>query len=83
MTRNFFRRVEALYPVYDPELKARIIDEIIGSELKDNVDARVLQPDGTYIPVVRKEGEESFSEQRHFMSAAQKRAAAQLEVISV
>jgi polyphosphate kinase len=83
MTRNFFRRVEALYPVHDPELKARIINEILGSEMKDNVDARMLQPDGTYIPVVRKEGDESFSAQRFFMAAAQKNAAAQLEVISV
>ncbi len=82
MTRNFFRRVEALFPVYAPELRDRILQEILPSELKDNVDARELQPDGTYTPPVRKDGEKDFSAQRHFMAAAQKRAAAQLEVVT-
>ncbi|WP_438483099.1 polyphosphate kinase 1 [Oleiharenicola lentus] len=81
MTRNFFRRVEALYPVYDTALKTRIISEILGAEFKDNLDAQELQPDGTYLPPARKEGEEPFSSQRFFMAAAQKRAAAQLEVV--
>ena len=82
MTRNFFRRVEALYPVYDQRLRDRILNEILPSELKDNVDARELQPDGTYVPPARKEGEEAFSAQRFFMAAAEKRAAEQLEVVT-
>ena len=81
MTRNFFRRVEALYPVYAPDLRDRILKDILPAELKDNEDARELQPDGCYIPHVRKEGEESFSAQKYFMAAAQKRAAEQIEVV--
>ena len=82
MTRNFFRRVEALYPVYAPDLRDRIIKDILPAELKDNEDARELQSNGCYIPHVRKEGEESFSAQKYFMAAAQKRAAEQIEVVS-
>jgi polyphosphate kinase len=82
MTRNFFRRVEALYPIYDPRLRDRILQEILPSELKDNVDARELQPDGTYVLPARKDGEEAFSAQKFFMAAAEKRAAEQLEVVT-
>lgn len=42
MTRNFFRRVEALFPIYDPELRRRVIGDILPAELRDNVDARRL-----------------------------------------
>ena len=82
MTRNFFRRVELLYPVYDPRLRDRILNEILPMELKDNVDARELQPDETYIPPVRKEGEEPFSAQKYFMAAAEQRAVEQIEVLT-
>jgi polyphosphate kinase len=80
MTRNFFRRVEALFPITVPALRDRVLNEILPSELKDNVDARALQPDGTYAAPVRKDGEEPFSAQKNFMATAEKRAAAQLEV---
>jgi polyphosphate kinase len=50
MPRNFHRRVEVMAPVEDPALRARLLDEVLGLGLKDNVKARVLQPDGTYAP---------------------------------
>jgi polyphosphate kinase len=80
MTRNFFRRVETLFPIYDPRLRNRILQEILPSELRDNVDARELQPDGTYVPPARPEGTEAYSAQKAFMAAAEKRATEQLEV---
>jgi len=82
MTRNFFRRVEALFPVYAPDLRDRIINDILPVELRDNEDARELQPNATYVAPARKEGEVSFSAQKFFMAAAQKRAAEQIEVVS-
>jgi polyphosphate kinase len=82
MTRNFFRRVEALFPVYVPELRDRILKDLLPAELRDNVDARVLQPDGTYVLPVRKEGEAAFAAQKYFMESARKRAAEQIEVVS-
>jgi polyphosphate kinase len=50
MPRNFHRRVEVMAPVEDPTLKLRLLDEVMGMGLKDNVKARQLQPDGTYLP---------------------------------
>jgi polyphosphate kinase len=82
MTRNFFRRVEALFPIYVPALRERVLGEILPSEFKDNVDARELQPDGTYAVPARQEGEPPFSAQNHFMAVAAQRAAAQLELVT-
>lgn len=48
MPRNLFERCEVVFPVEAPELSARLRDEILGSYLKDNVKARILQPDGSY-----------------------------------
>jgi polyphosphate kinase len=50
MPRNFHRRVEVLAPVEDPALKMRLLEEVMGLGLKDNVKARQLQPDGSYLP---------------------------------
>lgn len=50
MPRNFHRRVEVMAPVEDPALKLRLLDEVIGIGLRDNVKARQLQPDGSYLP---------------------------------
>ncbi|MEI2697662.1 MAG: hypothetical protein V9E94_04715 [Microthrixaceae bacterium] len=61
MSRNFFRRVEALFPVEEPDLRRRLIEDLLPIELRDNEDARELQsPDGTYAPVPRAPGEEPF-----------------------
>ena len=75
MPRNFFRRVETVFPIEDPELRKRIIDDILPAELRDNEDAQELQPDATYAPPARPPGEPSFSAQRYFMAAARLRAA--------
>lgn len=74
MPRNFFRRVETVFPIEDPELRRRIIEDILPMELRDNEDARELQPDGTYLPPTRAEGEESFRAQKYFMASATLRA---------
>ncbi|ACB76372.1 polyphosphate kinase 1 [Opitutus terrae] len=76
MSRNFFRRVETLFPIYDPELRQRIIDDLLPIELRDNEDARELQPDGSYRPPTRPPGEPGFCAQRYFMAAAGLRAVA-------
>jgi len=74
MPRNFFRRVEALFPIEDPELRRRIADDILPIELRDNEDARELQVNGTYSPPPRPPGEEPFRAQKYFMVAAGLRA---------
>jgi polyphosphate kinase len=48
MQRNFFSRVEVMFPVDDPDLRKRITDEILAASLNDNVNAWELRPDGTW-----------------------------------
>jgi len=48
MSRNMVRRVEVAWPVKDPVLRQRIIDECLVAYLHDGVDAWELQPDGSY-----------------------------------
>ncbi|HEY6107715.1 MAG TPA: polyphosphate kinase 1 [Gemmatimonadales bacterium] len=53
MPRNFFRRIEVMFPIEDPRLKARIVDTILPTLLGDNVKARLQRPDGSYGRVER------------------------------
>ncbi len=48
MDRNFFRRIETGFPVLDPKLKRRVINEGIKPYLKDNILSWEMQPDGAY-----------------------------------
>lgn len=48
MDRNFFRRIETCFPVLDPRLKKRVINEGIKPYLKDNSKSWEMQPDGAY-----------------------------------
>jgi polyphosphate kinase len=48
MPRNFFRRVEVMFPVEAANLKKQILEEILPAYLNDNVKARELKSDGTY-----------------------------------
>jgi polyphosphate kinase len=48
MHRNLNRRVEVLFPVDDPQLRARAIREFLKDAVADNTKIRWLQPDGTY-----------------------------------
>jgi polyphosphate kinase len=49
MPRNLDRRVETLFPVEDQELARRLRWEILETYMGDNVKARRMQPDGTYV----------------------------------
>ncbi len=51
MPRNFQRRVEVMFPIEDDGLRDRVVDEILGIALVDDVKARRLLPDGTYVRV--------------------------------
>ena len=62
MPRNFFKRAEIIYPIENIDLKSRIINEILMTYLNDNVKARLMQPDGSYIRVKPKEGQRAFTQ---------------------
>ncbi len=51
MGRNMFRRIEVAWPVRDPVLRQRVIDECLVPYLHDQQDAWQLQPDGGYVRI--------------------------------
>jgi polyphosphate kinase len=48
MDRNFFRRIEVAFPILDPKLRKRVIDESIKTCLADNTQAWEMDSDGRY-----------------------------------
>jgi polyphosphate kinase len=48
MNRNMLRRIELAWPVNDPVLRQRIIDECLVAYLHDDFGAWDMQPDGSY-----------------------------------
>jgi polyphosphate kinase len=48
MHRNLNRRIEVLFPVEDPQLRARVRVELLENAIADNTKIRWLQPDGSY-----------------------------------
>ena len=48
MTRNLSRRVEVAWPIRDPAMRQRVIDECLVPYLNDRLDAWQLMPDGQY-----------------------------------
>ena len=72
MPRNFKRRAEILYPIENKESKARIINEILMTYLSDNVKARLLLPDGSYVRLKPKEGERLVRSQSELIAIARK-----------
>jgi polyphosphate kinase len=56
MPRNFLRRIDVMVPVQDPELRRRILQEVLDLGFQDNTQAWRLQADGRY---ARLEGADS------------------------
>ncbi|MCU0967392.1 MAG: polyphosphate kinase 1 [Rubrivivax sp.] len=63
MSRNMFRRIEIAWPVRDPALRQRVIDEGLVPYLHDELDAWVLDGEGRY----RRVAEHGISAQQALM----------------
>ncbi len=72
MMRNLDRRVEVAAPILDPELKKRVIDEVLGMALNDNVKARRVLANGQSERIVRAEGEPALRGQAALLDLTQK-----------
>lgn len=48
MQRNLFHRIEICFPLLDPAIKQRVIDDGLRLYLADNCRAWLMQPDGSY-----------------------------------
>ncbi len=51
MGRNMFRRIEVAFPVRDPELRRRVLDEGLREYMADTRDAWSLRSDGEWIRI--------------------------------
>ena len=75
MTRNTLRRVEVAAPILDEGIKARVID-MFDLMLGDNVQARVMRPDGSYSRRAPAEGDRVRNTQEMLYEQAYEAAAA-------
>jgi polyphosphate kinase len=66
MPRNLDRRVEVMTPIENPKIKEFLKDEFLSAYLRDNVKARILQPDGSYERAVPDSSGEAFNSQLSF-----------------
>ena len=80
MPRNFYRRVELMFPVESEALKRRILSEIVPPYLADNVKARVLHSDGSYERLAPADGERPFRCQEELLKLAADTAAEEKKV---
>lgn len=81
MDRNLSRRVEVVFPVEPPELKNRVIHEILETTLADNAKARELRSDGTYFRVKVPEGVEAVRSQVKFLELARQQGARRESIV--
>ena len=65
MTRNLKNRVEVVAPVTETQAKRYLRDVLLDAYLTDNTQARELQPDGRYTPILT--GSEPFNSQEYFI----------------
>ncbi|MFL5380403.1 MAG: polyphosphate kinase 1 [Myxococcales bacterium] len=72
MHRNFMRRVDVAFPVEAPELKERILSEILRTMLGDTAKARVLRADGGYERVKPPSNAPAVRSQEQFMALARR-----------
>jgi len=70
MDRNLSRRVEVVFPLEQPDLKARVIDEILAISLRDTAKCRELNSEGNYTRVEPNEGEPPLRSQNRFLELA-------------
>jgi polyphosphate kinase len=70
MTRNIDRRVETITPVEDRRLVRMLRQEILATYLADNTQARVMQPDGSYVRLTPQRGEKSVHAQAWLLNRA-------------
>jgi polyphosphate kinase len=72
MQRNLNRRVELLFPVEEAAIMEKV--DLVASYLfKDNVKARILQPNGDYARIVIGKDEPHLNCQTHFLQMAHAR----------
>jgi polyphosphate kinase len=70
MPRNLYERVEVLFPLKDPQLRARVVSEILPAYLTDTRKARLLGSNGCYSLLKAARNGHGFSVQEYLMRSA-------------
>jgi polyphosphate kinase len=68
MPRNLDRRVEVLFPVEDQRLIRHLHEHVLATYLADNVKAREMQPNGTYVRVKPVDGADPVDSQSRLIA---------------
>lgn len=74
MDRNLSRRVEVVFPIEQPDLKQRLVREILAISLADNMKARELLPDGSYRRLQPEANKPRVRSQERFLEIAAQNA---------
>src|SRR4029434_6738068 len=82
MARTLPRRVEVVFPIEMPELKNRLINEVLATCLADNVKARELLADGSYRRVARDANQPALRSQERFLELAALNAQRRLQEVA-
>jgi polyphosphate kinase len=80
MPRNLFERCEVIFPIRDPQIRARIRNEILAAYLADTVKARSLDDSGNYHRIRESDIGRTlpvFNAQEFFMQVAEGKATAE------
>ena len=70
MARNFYRRIEVIFPVEDARLREYLVDTVLDTYLRDTRQATQLRPNGSYRKPASPKSEEPIAAQQLFMRAA-------------
>jgi polyphosphate kinase len=66
MHRSFDRRVEVVTPIIDPDIRQYLKETVLGAYLKDQINTRILHPDGHYKRLSPRT-KAGFDSQMHFV----------------
>ena len=80
MPRNFFRRVEVVFPVEEEEMQKEIL-QTMEDFISDNSMACELRQNGKYVPAPKRRRKE-FSVQNHMVALTQEKQKLTLEKVS-
>jgi polyphosphate kinase len=73
MDRNFFRRIEVMFPILNEDLKTRLVSDL-DVYLADNAQAWELQSDGCYVRVTPPPGETPMAAQSALLAQLAERS---------
>ncbi|MBX7244695.1 MAG: polyphosphate kinase 1, partial [Candidatus Sumerlaeaceae bacterium] len=80
MQRNFFSRIEMMFAVDDLDLRERILNEILGAALSDNLNSWELKNDGSWKRRSASPPNPGFDSHKHLIAIEQGLAAATTEL---